>query len=275
MELQKEWQTCKEQVATFLNSYFQQKTNLVEAMLYTLGQGKKFRPFLSYATAIALNKSTRPVIAFASAIEMVHAFSLIHDDLPALDNDDYRRGEKTNHKVFGEATAILAGDALLNEAFRCISTNYQENPRLSLQLINMIADAVGTKGMIEGQVQDLKAQGIAFDYESLKKVHELKTGALISASVLGAALISEANGTDYSNLKIYSENLGLAFQIADDLLEAKEGKTELGSYVGILGFEKAKQELDLTSEKALASIQGLANAELLKLLVKENQNRNF
>lgn len=275
MTAPEEWQKCREEFLDFIAGHFSTKSNLIESMLYTLKQGKKFRPFLSYATAKTLQQPSSKITAYAAAIEMVHAFSLIHDDLPALDNDDLRRGEKTNHKVFGEAVAILSGDALLNEAFACVIKNYSDKPQVAVQLIKLMTDAVGTDGMIEGQVQDIKAQNVAVDYTSLKRIHELKTGALIRASVLGAATICEADSETTENLRVYAEALGLAFQIADDLIEVTEGKEELGSYVGILGFEEAKEQLDTTSKAALAAISTFNNADLLKYLVTTNQNRKF
>ncbi len=275
MTMIKEWQECREEFSDFIAGYFSTKSNLVESMLYTLRQGKKFRPFLSYATAKALGLPSGKVVAYAAAIEMIHAFSLIHDDLPALDNDDFRRGEKTNHKVFGEAVAILSGDALLNEAFACVIKNYGDRPSMAIELVKHMTDAVGINGMIEGQVQDIKAQNVAVDYPSLKRMHELKTGALIKASVLGAASICTADIDTTKNLQVYAEALGLAFQIADDLIEVTEGKEELGSYVGILGLDEAKRQLDITSKSALDAISKFDNADLLKHLVIENQNRKF
>ena len=275
MSAKDEWQKCRDDFSKFVSEYFSTKSTLVESMLYTLKQGKKFRPFLSYATASCLQKTNSDVTAYGAAVEMVHAFSLIHDDLPALDNDDYRRGEKTNHKVFGEAVAILSGDALLNEAFSCIIKHYGHKPTLAIRLMQLLSDAVGINGMIEGQVQDIKAQNLAVDYPALKHIHELKTGALIKASVLGAACICEASENDFKKLQTYAEAIGLAFQIADDLIEVTEGKAELGSYVGILGLEEAKKHLDATSNLAIDAIAGFTNAELLKHLVTENQNRKF
>lgn len=275
VDLSLEWQNCRKQFSEFVTSYFSEKTELVEAMLYTLNQGKKFRPFLSYATATALDRSVNSVIPYAVATEMVHAFSLIHDDLPALDNDDYRRGILTNHKVYGEAVAILAGDALLNEAFTVIAESYQENPKLAVKLIQTLTQAVGMRGMIEGQIRDLQAQGTKFDYADLRRVHELKTGALIRASVIGAALICEATEAQLKQLHIYSEALGLAFQIADDVLEAKEGKEELGSYVGVLGLKEAETKLTEASHEAIHAIENFPKAGLLKQLVQTNQSRNF
>jgi geranylgeranyl diphosphate synthase type II len=275
MQLGQEWQNCRQQFSHFITSYFSETSELIDAMMYTLKQGKKFRPFLTYATAVALDRPIRPTTAFAVATEMVHAFSLIHDDLPALDNDDFRRGIPTNHKVYGQAVAILAGDALLNEAFAIIPKYYNENPKLALELIQTLSHAVGTKGMIEGQVRDLKAQGLRVDYPTIRRVHELKTGALIRASVVGSALICDSAPKQLQQLHVYSEALGLAFQIADDLLEAKDGKEELGSYVGILGLEKAQEKLLEASDEAKRAINDFPNPELLKQLVEENQNRNL
>lgn len=274
MTIKNEWELCRNQFTDFVNAYFiEDKELLAESMLYTLRQGKKFRPYLSHATSVALNQSASTSIAYGTAVEMVHAFSLIHDDLPALDNDDYRRGEKTNHKVYGEDVAILSGDALLNEAFLVICKYYGEKPSLCVDLIKTLGEAVGRKGMIQGQILDLKAQKEKVSIEDLKKVHQLKTGCLIQSAIQGAALIAGADNKKQEALRSYGESLGLAFQIADDLLEDHE---ELGSYVSLLGREEAMKSLQKISEEGFASLNHFGEeAELLRGILQENLQRKF
>ncbi len=272
-EIKHDWQKCREHFQAFVEDYFaSDKRLLAESMLYTLRQGKKFRPFLSYATARVFSDNTRTILAYSVAVEMVHAFSLIHDDLPALDNDDFRRGMQTNHKVYGEDVAILAGDALINEAYLLIANYYESNPSLALDLIRLLTANVGRNGMIEGQILDLKAQKATVDIEELKKIHQLKTACLIQAAILGAAKIHSASQEELDALKTYGSYLGLGFQIADDLLEEKH---ELGSYVHLLGQEAAAKALQDCSDKALAALKIFGeSADLLRALVKENLERN-
>ncbi|WP_313562062.1 polyprenyl synthetase family protein [Ruminiclostridium cellobioparum] len=236
---------------------------LKEAMLYSLmAGGKRLRPSLALATAEIFEKEPREVIAFACAIEMIHTYSLIHDDLPAMDNDDYRRGKLTNHKVFGEAMAILAGDALLNLAYETmIKDALTGNSMAKLKAMEVISRYAGSLGMIGGQVIDLNGEGRRVDSDELKAMHKLKTGALIKAPVEASAIISGAGEKEFAALSNYAANLGLAFQIKDDILDVEGSMEEMGkkpgsdalcdksTYVTLYGLDKSKQLLqDVTSE---------------------------
>ena len=229
---------------------------LIEAMRYaTLGGGKRLRPFLTVETARALGRTDNGPMRAGAAIECIHAYSLIHDDLPAMDDDDLRRGQPTTHRAFDEATAILAGDALQVLAFSLLSRDRAPgvSPEARLRMIQILADASGTLGMAGGQAIDLAAVGRALNLEDLEAMHRLKTGALIRASVLMAAVCSPGLGAAaWDALDGYSQDIGLAFQIQDDILDV-EGKTEeIGktsgadaarakpTYPSIMGLEAAK-----------------------------------
>ncbi len=197
--------------------------------------GKRLRPILALATNEALEGDFEKAIHLASALEMIHTYSLIHDDLPAMDDDDYRRGRPTAHKRFGEGIAILAGDALLTLAFQVL-VEIPETPasvERKVAVIRRICRAIGTeKGMIGGQVLDLTTQGKPFSQEQLEYIHSSKTGALIEASVYCAALLSEASQETCRRLGAFGSSIGLAFQIVDDILDVEGSSTELGKASG-------------------------------------------
>jgi farnesyl diphosphate synthase len=220
-----------------------------------LGGGKRLRPLLVYCTGEALNIPVSVLDAPAAAVELIHSYSLVHDDLPAMDDDDLRRGQPTTHRAFDEATAILAGDALQVLAFSLLSRDRTAGTTAEarLKMIQILADASGTAGMAGGQAIDLAAVGRALTLEELEAMHRLKTGALIRASVLMAAACSPASSAAaWDALDGYSQDIGLAFQIQDDILDV-EGKTEeIGktsgadaarakpTYPSVLGLEAAK-----------------------------------
>ena len=203
------------------------------AMRYSLfAGGKRIRPILCMEGARAVAEQTNGVAACASSLELIHTYSLIHDDLPALDNDDYRRGKLTNHKVFGDAMAILAGDALLTLAFQVLAELPIEGERKS-RLIAELATASGTVGgMIGGQVADLEGEGKPPEAALLEVIHRAKTGALLRASLRMGAIYAGAAESQYSALSSYGEHVGLAFQIVDDLLDVEESSEALGKTAG-------------------------------------------
>jgi len=205
-----------------------------KAMRYSLfAGGKRIRPILCIAAAECVSDDTDGVEAAACALELIHTYSLIHDDLPALDNDDLRRGRPTSHKVFGEAMAILAGDALLTHAFVVLSGIGRVAPETQLRLIGELATASGTVGgMIAGQVNDLEAEGAAPDPVLLERIHRAKTGALLTASVRMGALYAGASEEQLASLTRYGEHVGLAFQIVDDLLDVEQSSEALGKTAG-------------------------------------------
>ena len=231
--------------------------------------GKRLRPILALAAAEAVGGDEETVMPFSCAIEMVHTYSLIHDDLPAMDNDDLRRGKPTCHKVFGEGIAILAGDALLTHAFIIISNpEYAKNidPAIRIMIIQELAKASGTEGMIGGQVLDLEAQNKSLGLDELSTIHKLKTGSLIKASTQIGALAGGAEEKEVESLSAYGQHLGLAFQIMDDLLDiegseeiiGKTSKSDLvnhkSTYPALMGIEESKKKARESIDQALASI---------------------
>ena len=245
-----------------------------DAMRYSIfAGGKRLRPILCLAGAEALDREIEPLLPVACALEMIHTYSLIHDDLPAMDNDDYRRGKYTNHKVFGEGMAILAGDALLTQAFETLAAygcrvSAQESP-LVLRVMAEIAAAAGVKGMIGGQVVDLQSEGEGIDSETLVYIHTHKTGALFTASIRAGALLCGATDPELAALTGYAENFGLAFQITDDLLDITGDAAKLGKPVGsdlkkekstypmLYGLEQSRLLAREAAEKAIRCLNPL------------------
>lgn len=270
-------------IVSFLDNWFVKKeteshglSQLNSSITYSMfSSGKRFRPLLSLLTAKALGEEEETVLAFACATELIHTYSLIHDDLPLMDNDDFRRGQPTNHKVYGEAMALLAGDALLTEAFRMISESYTQKPQLGLKAVSLLAKASGRDGMVGGQAIDIKAlEGHKTSIEELKTMHAMKTGALIAVSVEGAALLSGATTEEQTRLREFGELLGLAFQLSDDVLDHQEGEEELSGFPLVMGVEETKAYLQEVTKKALESLEGFGDsAEALKKVVEFNINR--
>jgi len=203
------------------------------AMRYSLfAGGKRIRPILCMEAAQAVADSPDGVVTAACALELIHTYSLIHDDLPALDNDDYRRGKLTNHKVFGDAMAILAGDALLTFAFQVLA-ELDTTPERKTRLIAELSTAAGTVGgMIGGQVADLEGEGKPPEPQLLETIHRAKTGALLRASLRLGAIFAGASEEQYAALSCYGEHVGLAFQIVDDILDVEESSAALGKTAG-------------------------------------------
>lgn len=243
-----------------------------EAMRYSLeAGGKRLRPILTIAVVETLGHESTEMMEIACALEYIHTYSLIHDDLPAMDNSDLRRGKATCHRVYGEATAILAGDALLTAAFELVA-RYGERKgraRKAIRIAAELAAASGVAGMIGGQELDLKAEGRAPDRESVIKIAMLKTGALLRAAVLCGAIAGEAGPAEEQALKTYAEAAGSAFQIVDDLLDYESTTEMLGKPAGVdqnrakatypayFGIEEAKKEVQRLHGKALQSLAAL------------------
>jgi geranylgeranyl diphosphate synthase, type II len=250
---------------------------LMHSVRYSVLQegGKRFRPVLAMLTAEALGQSAEKVLPFAAAVECVHTYSLIHDDLPAMDDDDFRRGQPTNHKKFDEATAILAGDALLTEAFQIVADAYAQEPVLAVKAIQELAKASGLRGMVGGQAVDMASKKESITLDQLRSMHSMKTGALIRVSAVGAAVLSGADSTQLKDITRYSENLGLAFQVADDLLDFDLAKPEPGSYPALLGPEKTKQFLEELTQGCLTSLASWSSAaEPLREIAVYNERRS-
>jgi geranylgeranyl diphosphate synthase type II len=209
--------------------------DVVKAMRYSLfAGGKRLRPILCTAGAEALGADASQVMPVACALEMIHTYSLIHDDLPEMDNDDMRRGKPTSHKVFGEAVAVLAGDGLLTEAFRVMAQTPlgKIDPEALLKVIRLVAQASGYQGMVGGQVTDIQSEGKTVEPATVEFIHSHKTGALIAASVTSGAILGGATGAQENAINGYGRGIGLAFQIADDILDVEGDSEKMGKGVG-------------------------------------------
>lgn len=256
------------------------ETRVAQAMAYSLmAGGKRLRPILCMAACEAVGGDPETAMKAACALEMIHTYSLVHDDLPAMDDDDFRRGRPTCHKAFDEATAVLAGDALLTSAFHLMALDRGPRAEVTLDVIRIIADASGAFGMIEGQMRDIEAEGRALDLGSLRELHGLKTGALIRASVESGAVIGDAANGEREALTRYAEKIGLAFQVTDDILNVEGDPDLMGKGVGtdaehdkatypsLMGLEESKAYANQLVEEAVSALAVLdERAKPLKAL---------
>lgn len=282
-------------VENLLNEYMPKvegyQETIFDSMNYSLkAGGKRLRPILTLEACKLVGGNEKDAQPFAVAIEMIHTYSLIHDDLPALDNDDLRRGRKTNHKVYGEAMAILAGDGLLNYAYEIMlreSLNKSE-PEKYLKAINEIAKASGIYGMIGGQVVDIESEGQSIDMEKLDFIHMNKTAAIIIGCMRAGAIIGGASEEELENVTKYAKNIGLSFQIVDDILdivgdEAKLGKkvgsdidNEKSTYPSLIGLEKSKKIANELIAEAKTSIDNInKDSEFLNHLADYIVDREY
>ena len=277
----------QEKTATFdLDSYLKQQKKIVEealdksisivkpakiyeAMRYSLlAGGKRLRPILCLATCELIGGSLEMAMPTACALEMIHTMSLIHDDLPAMDNDDYRRGKLTNHKVYGEDIAILAGDGLLAYAFEYVATQTKNvAPEKIIQVVARLGRTVGAAGLVGGQVLDLESEGKTdITAETLSFIHTHKTGALLEASVVCGAIVAGASEADIAKLSKYAQNIGLAFQIIDDILDITATDEQLGKTAGKdLQAQKATYPSLWGLEKSQAQAQELVDGAIGQL----------
>ena len=267
-----------------------QKT-IMEAMNYSLSAGgKRLRPILTLESCKSVGGDYKDAIPFAMAIEIIHTYSLIHDDLPALDNDDLRRGRKTNHIVFGEDMAILAGDALLNYAFEVmlLGSMNKENPNKYLNAMYEIASAAGINGMIGGQVVDVQSENKKISKEKLDYIHNNKTAAIMIGCMRAGAIIGNANDNELENITKYSKNIGLAFQIVDDILDIVGDESKLGKKVGsdidnnkstypsLIGLEESKEEANRLIKEAKEALTQISNdTEFLSSLADYIVDREY
>ena len=310
----------REVIDLYLKSYFQNMSSpsvLHEAMKYSLfASGKRIRPILALASYEACGGNSTGILAQASALELIHTYSLIHDDLPAMDNDDLRRGKPTNHKIFGEAMAILAGDALLTEAFSMLSSIEVQssrfrvqssedleqsvnplikdfelgtpNPQLLLRVIREVAVAAGAHGMVGGQAQDILSENSEPDEETLNFIHIHKTAALITACVRMGPILADADENELVALTSYGRNIGLSFQIIDDVLDVEGSTEELGKPAGsdkekkkmtfpaLYGIEESRKKArDLVSAALEALNIFSSGADPLREIARYLINRRF
>ncbi|QSX04737.1 polyprenyl synthetase family protein [Sedimentibacter sp. zth1] len=256
---------------------------IYEAMGYSLfAGGKRLRPIIMLGVNEMLSGDSEQVLPFACAMEMIHTYSLIHDDLPAMDNDDYRRGRLSNHKKFGETTAILAGDGLLNMAFEVMSRyslNSDIDKEIALKAIYTIANSAGTEGMIGGQVVDMFCEDSIKDVNGLEYLQRYKTGAIIRSSAVVGGILGGASKEELEKIEMFADKLGLAFQIQDDILDVEGDEAKLGkpigsddennkkTYVTMIGLEKSKQMQHKLTNEAIDALScfGERNKMLVEL----------
>jgi len=260
---------------------------LHEAMRYTaLGGGKRVRPLLAYASGALFGGDAQALARVASAVEMIHVYSLVHDDMPCMDDDDLRRGKPTVHVAYDEATALLVGDALQAQAFQTLADIDTVPPARLVQMLRLLAEAAGSAGMCGGQAIDLDSVGLSLTRDELERMHQLKTGAMLRVSViLGALCGKDLTSTELEALKAYSKAIGLAFQVVDDVLDATADSATLGktagkdaadnkpTYVSILGLDQSKElaeQLRREAHEALAPFgeQAQRLRELADLIVQ-------
>ncbi|MBO5603781.1 MAG: polyprenyl synthetase family protein [Acidaminococcaceae bacterium] len=289
MDFQQYYENRKKLVNNFLEKRMLKKgiSNVDEAMKYSLlAGGKRLRPILLMAAAEAVGANGYDYLHAACGLEMIHTYSLIHDDLPCMDNDDYRRGRLTNHKVFGEAMALLAGDGLLTLAFEVMLEQRNVKPSVLVEVVHETAMCAGNFGMVGGQALDLDAENRQISAKELKTLHEGKTGAMFIAAVRGGAHLAGATDEQLLALTHFAELVGLAFQIQDDILDVTSTEEELGkpigsdeknhksTYVSLYGLETAKKMAEDTTQEALGCLDMFGEkAEPLREIAKMMCNR--
>ena len=291
MDIKREIAERTSQVEKIIKKYLPEETGyqktVMKAMNYSfLAGGKRLRPMLMQETYRLFGGSSDIIEPFMAAIEMIHTYSLIHDDLPAMDNDDYRRGRKTTHVVFGEAMGILAGDALLNFAFETACKGLMQdvgNPSVA-RAVQILAQKAGIYGMLGGQVVDVESEGQTLEREKLDFIYDLKTGALIEASMLIGAVLAGASAEEQQVILQVAKDVGLAFQIQDDILDVTSDIQTLGkpigsdeknhktTYVTIRGLSQAEKDVEEISERALEGVASLSEKnvflnELIRYLI--------
>ncbi|OGL46950.1 MAG: hypothetical protein A2W05_07055 [Candidatus Schekmanbacteria bacterium RBG_16_38_10] len=295
MNLKEELELRKKTIEDSLRKFISQTTkypdSLKKSIYYSLfAGGKRLRPILTLVCCETLRGKVKHALPFACAIELIHTYSLIHDDLPAMDNDTYRRGQLTNHKVFGEAIAILTGDALLTLAFKIMSNpiNFATlSSDLVLRIINDIAFFSGIDGLVGGQVVDLQSEGKMVNKKTLNYTHSHKTGALITASIRAGAIAAKASEKNLKLLTQYGDKIGLAFQIIDDILNIEGIEKEIGKETGsdkksgkatypqCFGMDVSKKKANKLIKEALTLLKNFGNsAELLREITKYITSRN-
>ncbi|MBP3663947.1 MAG: polyprenyl synthetase family protein [Tyzzerella sp.] len=271
VELKKYQEIVNKELEKYIRKEICPEKVLNESMEYSLmAGGKRLRPMLMKETYALFGGTDEVIEPFMAALEMIHTYSLVHDDLPAMDNDEYRRGRKTTHVVYGEAMGILAGDALLNYAFETAAKAFTMFPDKSLQIgkaMQVLAGKAGIYGMIGGQVVDVTSVGIPVSKDKLDFIYELKTSALIECAMMIGAILAGAGDSDVKKVELIAKNVGLAFQIQDDILDVtstvevlgkpvlSDEKNEKTTYVTLVGLENAKKYVKEISNEAIAILQ--------------------
>ncbi len=263
---------------------------LLDAEAYSLlGGGKRIRPFLVNESCRALGGDVKASMPFACALEMIHTYSLIHDDLPCMDDDDMRRGKPTNHKMFGYANALLAGDALLTKAFYVASTNTFVDGSARAEAVRLLSCYAGEKGMIGGQIMDLAGETHSLPWEKLLRLHSMKTGALMECSVLLGAVAAgvSPDSKEARALAAYAKGIGLAFQVVDDILDVCGSEEEVGkslksdaaknktTFLTFMGVEEAKKYAKDLTEKAVEALSDLPDTDVLRKLAYYLADRTY
>ncbi len=290
MSFKEEFRTKTEEIEKLLTTYLPQETGfqktVLEAVNYSvLAGGKRLRPLLMKETYQMFGGEGKVVEPFMAAMEMIHTYSLVHDDLPAMDNDEYRRGKKTTHAVYGEAMGILAGDALLNLAFETAAGAFdmETSPRTA-KALQILSGKAGIYGMIGGQVVDVESEGQPLSREKLDFIYRLKTSALIEAAMMVGAVLAGASDEEVAAMERVAGDVGLAFQIQDDILDVTSTLEVLGkpihsddknnktTYVTLEGLDKAKKDVEEISERALSTLASLEHKnafleELIRMLI--------
>ena len=264
------------------------EANLMRAMRHAaLANGKRMRPFFLLETGAMFDAPEKTLLRAAAALECVHCYSLVHDDLPCMDDDDFRRGQPTVHKAFDEATAVLAGDALLTLAFKILaSTETHDDASVRAMLIERLADASGARGMVGGQMLDLVAEDHELNMPEVTRLQRMKTGALIAVSCEAGAILGKASENAHHVLHAYAHDVGLAFQIADDLLDVEGDEKEVGkktgkdvaagkaTFVSLMGAERAREQAQLLADQAAQHLKIFSEkGKLLKELAHFVVNR--
>lgn len=262
--------------------------NLYDSMLYSVeAGGKRIRPLLVLAVLHDLSVQSKDAVKVAASVEFIHTYSLIHDDLPCMDDDDFRRGKPTNHKIFGEDTATLSGDAMQTLAFEALTELSETPAETALELVRLLAQASGAEGMVKGQMLDMEGEQQALPLADLEEVHIHKTGALLSYCIEAGAVLAGADAEQRRQLLVFARNIGLAFQIQDDILDVTATTEQLGkpansdtaseksTYPSLLGLEGARAELKKRHTEALAALQSIGlETSILQLLADYIIERN-
>lgn len=261
---------------------------LHESMTYSIeAGGKRIRPLLVMAVLSDMKKDSADALKVAASVELIHTYSLIHDDLPCMDDDDFRRGKPTNHKVYGEDVATLSGDAMQALAFQALADLRETPPAGAIELVGLLAKASGAQGMVKGQVLDMKGEHQLLPLAELEEVHIYKTGALLSYCIEAGAVLAQATKEQRQQLRVFSRNIGLAFQIQDDILDVTATTEQLGkpansdissdksTYPSLLGLDGAREQLKVRHEEALSALQSIGLEEsILRLLADYIIERN-